>query len=899
MEPTEGLPLLISPKHAPAPAEPSDISGWRRRLRLALPGISPATVGGTIGVRIASSMLGFGAAIITARGLGPHGRAQLAVMVAVPGLFSVVGVLGLDNANARFSGWSHSAYRQIVRRSAAFSAAAGMPMAAAWWLAGWIWPPARLGLTLGLGLLSAGLCPVSLLVVLLGAAEIGRGRVAVYNLVAITGTTTFTAGVVLLLATGRLSVVGCFIACGAGQLVGAVALLLLATRRAHPDGDLVPMRRYCSYAARSYLPNLAQYGLLRLDVPVIQVLAGSTAVALYAVALPVGEALLLIPSAVALVIFPRVTAGAVGTKAADRIGRTVFFSTAILAAAMALSAPVIISVLYGAEYSGSVAVIWWMLPGLVIFSGSRPVQAYLAATDKLRLIIVATAAGLTACLAGLLLLTSRFGALGAAAADSAGYLAFTLVLIGGRLHPARAAELTAGWRRSAWRETLRAGAAARQLARSSARPIMAAGLTAAALSVSGRAGAIAEILILVVVLVVPSAALYVLAIAIPVSQTTFGAPLLTSKNLAVLVVVCLVGHLVMRRVTRPRAATAALAVALVGYFIASAILADGGNGGQNWRYVLILAIPLVCLPLSAGDGAATRRALVLLSFTAACLAVVEVATAGASLVASADLSAASSAATAAGRTGAVNHNAEGALFVLALAVLLVRLPRIRDVIARLAFGAAIVALALGVAYSFSRAAYLGALAMIALFAVRRSIRGLVGMAVSLGCLLPLLPAEVTARLGTVSSSSGLDVDSAVRLDLWSSALRMLDTHPVFGVGYLNFASNLPTFFIDTGNYSSFPIQLSQLEFAHNIYLTVLAETGIVGALLVGALVVIGWRRAWSAARAGDWAGESALLAFVGVGVCSAFGEVLLVPPILAAFVMVVLAARRPAGVVRD
>jgi len=80
---------------------------------------------------------------------------------------------------------------------------------------------------------------------------------------------------------------------------------------------------------------------------------------------------------------------------------------------------------------------------------------------------------------------------------------------------------------------------------------------------------------------------------------------------------------------------------------------------------------------------------------------------------------------------------------------------------------------------------------------------------------------------------------------------------------------------------------------------VLAETGIVGALLVGALVVIGWRRAWSAARAGDWAGESALLAFVGVGVCSAFGEVLLVPPILAAFVMVVLAARRPAGVVRD
>ena len=120
---------------------------------------------------------------------------------------------------------------------------------------------------------------------------------------------------------------------------------------------------------------------------------------------------------------------------------------------------------------------------------------------------------------------------------------------------------------------------------------------------------------------------------------------------------------------------------------------------------------------------------------------------------------------------------------------------------------------------------------------------------------------------------------------------MFDAHPLFGVGYLNFANQLPAYFIDTGNYSSFPVQLSQLDFAHNIYLTVLAETGLAGAVLVSALIVVGWRRAWSAARSGDWAGEAALLAFVGVGICSAFGEVLLVPPILVAFLLAVLAAR--------
>jgi hypothetical protein len=67
-------------------------------------------------------------------------------MVAVPALFSVVSVLGLDNANARFAGLSHSAFRQIFGRSVAFSALAGTSMAAMWWLLGIMWPAALLGL---------------------------------------------------------------------------------------------------------------------------------------------------------------------------------------------------------------------------------------------------------------------------------------------------------------------------------------------------------------------------------------------------------------------------------------------------------------------------------------------------------------------------------------------------------------------------------------------------------------------------------------------------------------------------------------------------------------------------------------------------------------------------------
>ena len=43
-------------------------------------------------------------------------------------------------------------------------------------------------------------------------------------------------------------------------------------------------------------------------------------------------------------------------------------------------------------------------------------------------------------------------------------------------------------------------------------------------------------------------------------------------------------------------------------------------------------------------------------------------------------------------------------------------------------------------------------------------------------------------------------------------------------------------------------------------------------------------------RPGVWTGENAVLALAGIAVCSLFGEVLLAPAVLAAFLLVVTAA---------
>ncbi|HEX9355133.1 MAG TPA: O-antigen ligase family protein, partial [Streptosporangiaceae bacterium] len=400
--------------------------------------------------------------------------------------------------------------------------------------------------------------------------------------------------------------------------------------------------------------------------------------------------------------------------------------------------------------------------------------------------------------------------------------------------------------------------------------------------------------LLLIVLAVPSAAVYVLAVVVPVSQTVLGAKFVTEKAFMVLVAVSVIGAACGGRIFRPKAKPTALAVALVCYLLLSALFVSGTQeNAQSWRYALMSTAPLLCLPLIAGADVHTRRAVVLFSFTTACLSLIEAFTSHASLHAASDLSAADSAAVAAGQTGAVNHNAEGALFVLALSVLLAHSSHTRNGIAKLAHVSAIAAVAIGVAYSFSRASYFGAIAVMAVFALRRSVRGLLGATLGIGCLVPFLPSAVLARFGTVWSSTGLDASSAVRFDLWASALRMFSSHPFFGVGYLDFAQQLPAFYADTGNYEQSLVQFSSLDFAHSTYLTVLAETGLVGAVLVTALIVGGWRRARLCARAGEWVGEAAMLAVVGVGVCSAFGEVLLLPAVLAGFLLVVLAGGRP------
>ena len=114
-----------------------------------------------------------------------------------------------------------------------------------------------------------------------------------------------------------------------------------------------------------------------------------------------------------------------------------------------------------------------------------------------------------------------------------------------------------------------------------------------------------------------------------------------------------------------------------------------------------------------------------------------------------------------------------------------------------------------------------------------------GLAVAYFAFVASLPAK--ERVLNVGGGTG-------RLDLWTVGLRMLQAHPVRGVGSGQFAISSVHYLLRPGAIQRGDLILSTPKVAHNTYLNILAELGLVGGLLFGAILLISLSCAISAVR---------------------------------------------------
>ena len=141
---------------------------------------------------------------------------------------------------------------------------------------------------------------------------------------------------------------------------------------------------------------------------------------------------------------------------------------------------------------------------------------------------------------------------------------------------------------------------------------------------------------------------------------------------------------------------------------------------------------------------------------------------------------------------------------------------------------------LGLGLTFSRTGLIVQSLVLALVWIRvvreRGFLMLAGSAVTLCLITLLMPTDFYKRVNSIVPAIERQQDTfGVRMRLWNVGLRMIQERPVFGVGPGNFP-------IGAQRYIHGDIRLVGLS-AHNAYMELAAETGLVGAGLFVAILL--------------------------------------------------------------
>jgi O-antigen ligase len=194
------------------------------------------------------------------------------------------------------------------------------------------------------------------------------------------------------------------------------------------------------------------------------------------------------------------------------------------------------------------------------------------------------------------------------------------------------------------------------------------------------------------------------------------------------------------------------------------------------------------------------------------------------------------------------------------------------------YGISSVILLIAIGMSWSRGAWLGlgaALLIMGFFIPHRTHRGLL-LFLGIGSLSlvvwfsGLLPQSIVQRLETSTAEffafedvRGVDITPdnfaiAERLAHWQAAINMITAHPLLGVGLGNYAAAYPNYQLMNW--------VEPLGHAHNYYLNIFAEVGIIGLLVYGKVWLTIFFQSWKATSHPDTLSRLVIIGLLGAWV---------------------------------
>lgn len=139
-------------------------------------------------------------------------------------------------------------------------------------------------------------------------------------------------------------------------------------------------------------------------------------------------------------------------------------------------------------------------------------------------------------------------------------------------------------------------------------------------------------------------------------------------------------------------------------------------------------------------------------------------------------------------------------------------------------------------FSYSRGAYLATLVILVVYGLVKKRSLLIGAVVLLLTWQLVLPESVVERITMTEDASGqIEESAAHRLILWNHAVQLFHDNPFFGVGFNGFGFTVPE---------------RELTDTHNYYLKIASEQGVIGLLVLGAILLRAIGSGWRLYRSG-------------------------------------------------
>lgn len=377
---------------------------------------------------VMAPLFGVATAPVLAHGLGPQGRGELAAASAPIFLMVSVGLVGLQDALTY-----HVARHQAMRRhtwanTVKLTVVLGLIASVITWFAA---IPLSGGNTQLLALIrvtALAMLP-NFLAILPAAYAAGAQRWPLLALQStLSGALRLFAMVAFLLADRLTPFVALVVTIGAPVLAALTCVPFIRqdlhqSATANGDSpDIVSPRRLLHYGSRIWLGSLSGVVLSRLDQLVMVPLASERELGFYAVAVTVAEIPVILGNALRGVLFSA-DAADLGTDPSSQsrvnerlqqMCRMATLMTLVVSLVVGLTAEMWVPILFGAEFSATVPLIWVLLGAAVTGASGSLAGASLNARNRPGLRSWSMAVGATLNLLVLLAVTPFWGAMGGA-----------------------------------------------------------------------------------------------------------------------------------------------------------------------------------------------------------------------------------------------------------------------------------------------------------------------------------------------------------------------------------------------------------------------------------------------------------------------------------------------------